>query len=312
MHGRNAGDMYKNEIASCTTCTALVEIRVCWLIGFIPALSQISTTMSLSNTKIVSLSRSPVGETTQVNQSFFAGASNIIISGGQFNNVAGDLVIHPENWDRAEVEDILLQLLRTDLVRRSIAQIIGYNRENGGVTIIDALGEQVVFPPTIMAQFSDAHDNLSKHFRGKLGEDRVHSRRYCLVKQGDGMRVDERDWNTVARAGEVLVMCMLIEKVWVESKKQTCPKCGDTRLGTQRDEGFYVCRRCCKRFTFERAPNLKRLRPPSEDDNTVATFVNVRKEFVEVGGYWSMLVHIYRRQDDDVVTLLSRERYVIA
>ncbi|KAF4615609.1 hypothetical protein D9613_012913 [Agrocybe pediades] len=219
MHGRNAGDMYKNEIASCTTCTALVGIRVCWLIGFIPALSQTSTTMSPSNTKIVSLSRSPVGETTQVNQSFFAGASNIIISGGQFNNVAGDLVIHPENWDRAEVEDILLQLLRTDLVRRSIAQIVGYNRENGGVTIIDALGEKLIFPPTIMAQFSDAHDNLSKHFRGKLGEDRVNSRRYCLVKQGDGMRVDEWDWNTVVQAGDVLVMCMLIKKVWVEASK---------------------------------------------------------------------------------------------
>ncbi|KAF9557562.1 hypothetical protein CPC08DRAFT_710263 [Agrocybe pediades] len=132
-----------------------------------------------------------------------------------------------------------------------------------------------------MALFSDAHDNLSKHFRGKLGEDRVHSEKYCLVKQGDGMRVEERDWNTVVQAGEILVMCMLIEKVWVESRTQTCPKCGDTRLGTQQDGGFYVCRRCCKRFTFERAPNAKRLRPPSEDDNTVATFVNVRKEFVK-------------------------------
>ncbi|KAF9546589.1 hypothetical protein CPC08DRAFT_376122 [Agrocybe pediades] len=91
-----------------------------------------------------------------------------------------------------------------------------------------------------MARFSDVHDNLSKHFRWKLGEDRVHSRRYCLVKQGDGMRVDENDWNTVVEAGEVLVMCMLIEKVWVKGRKQTCPKCGDTRLGTQRDGSFYV------------------------------------------------------------------------
>ncbi|KAF9552947.1 hypothetical protein CPC08DRAFT_714189 [Agrocybe pediades] len=238
--------------------------------------------MSLSNTKIVSLSRSQVGETTQVNQSFFAGASNIIISGGQFNNVGGDLVIHPENWDRAEVEHMLQQLLKIHLEQRSIADgNIGYSHDNGGVTIIDALGEKLVFPPTIMALFSDAHDNLSKHFRGKLGEDRVHSGRYCLVKQGDGMRVDEHDWNTVVEAGEILVMCMLIEKVWVESRKQTCPKCGDTRLGTQRDGGFYVCRRCGKRFTFERAPHEKRLQPPSEDDNTVATFVNVRKAFVK-------------------------------
>ncbi|KAF9537914.1 hypothetical protein CPC08DRAFT_808417 [Agrocybe pediades] len=253
--------------------TALVESWVCWLTGFIPAFSQTSTTMSLSNTKIVSLSRSPVGEPTQVNQSFFAGASNITISGGQFLAVAGNY------------------LLETDLVRRSIAQIVGWSDKNG-VTVIDALGEKLIFPPTIMAQFSDAHDNLSKHFRCKVGEDRVNSRRYCLVKQGDGMRVDEHDWNTVVQAGEVLVMCMLIEKVWVESRKQTCPRCGDTRLGTQRDGGFYVCRRCRKRFTFERAPNWKGFRPPAENDDTVATFVNVRKEFVK---------------DDDVVTLLCRE-----
>ncbi|KAF4615490.1 hypothetical protein D9613_003560 [Agrocybe pediades] len=277
--------------------SALVESRAYWLTRFILALSQTSTTMSLSNTKIVSLSRSPVGEPTQVNQSFFPGASNIIISGGQFTNVAGDFVIHPEHWDRAEVEHILRQLVKTHLEQRSIADgNVGYSHENGGVTIIDALGEKLVFPPSIMALFSDAHDNLLKHFRGKLGEDRVHSGRYCLVKQDDGMRVDERDWNTVVGAGGILVMCILIEKVWVASRKQTCPKCGDTRLGMQRDGGFYVCRRCRKRFTFERAPKARRIRPPSKDDNTVATFVNVRKEFVK---------------NDDVVTLLSR-KYVAA
>ncbi|KAF4612587.1 hypothetical protein D9613_012689 [Agrocybe pediades] len=189
---------------------------------------------------LLSLLRSLAGP-TQVNQSFFAGASNILVSGGQFINVAGDYVVHREHLDPAQVQRILLQLLATsDLVRRSIAQIVGYSHENGGVTIIDALGEKLVFPPSIMALFSDAHDNLSKHFRGKVGEDRVHSERYCLVKQGDGLRVNEDDWNTVVQAGEVLVMCMLIKKVWVESRKQTCPKCGDTRLGTQRDGGFYV------------------------------------------------------------------------
>ncbi|KAF4623913.1 hypothetical protein D9613_001274 [Agrocybe pediades] len=205
--------------------------------------------MSLSNTTVVSLSRSPVGEPTQVNQSFFPGASNIIVSGGHFFNVAGDYVDRREHLDPADVirsldpahvEPILLQLLATsDLVRRSIAHTVGYSHENG-VTIIDAFGEKLVFPPTIMALFSDAHDNLSKHFRGKLGEDCVHSGRYCLVKPGDGMRVNEDDWNTVVQAGEVLVMCILIEKVWVKGRKQTCPKCGDTRLGTQRDGGFYV------------------------------------------------------------------------
>ncbi|KAF9553514.1 hypothetical protein CPC08DRAFT_727842 [Agrocybe pediades] len=248
--------------------------------------------MPLYNT-LLSLLRSLAGP-TQVNQSFFAGASNILVSGGQFINVAGDYVVF-KVWHFGDttltmvmhnhgptVQHILLRLLETDLVRRSIAQIVGYSHENGGVTIIDALGEKLVFPPTIMDLFSDAHDNLSKHFRGKVGEDRVHSGRYCLVKQGDGMRVNEDDWNTVVQAGEVLVMCMLIKKVWVEGRKQTCPKCGDTRLGTQRDGGFYVCRRCRKRFTFERAPIEKRFRPPSEDDNTVATFVNVRKEFVEM------------------------------
>ncbi|KAF9544807.1 hypothetical protein CPC08DRAFT_730222, partial [Agrocybe pediades] len=261
----------------------------------------------------MSLSRSPVGELTQVNQSFFPGASNIIISGGQFITVAGsffpgasniiisggqfiavagDNVDRHEHLDPAHVEHMLLQLRRTDCVQRSIADgNVGYSHENGGVTIIDALGEKLVFPPMIMARFSDAHDNLLKHFRWKVGEDRVNSRRYCLVKQGDGMRVDEDDWNTVVQAGEVLVMCMLIEKVWVESRKQTCPKCGDTRLGTQRDRGFYVCRRCCKRFTIGTAPKARRIRPPSEDDNTVATFVNVRKEFVK---------------NDDMVTILSR------
>ncbi|KAF4614989.1 hypothetical protein D9613_003533 [Agrocybe pediades] len=313
MHGRNVG--WHIPERSCLVYdmrhTALVESRAYWLTRFIPALSQTSTTMSLSDMELLSLLRS-LGGPTQVNQSFFAGASNILVSGGQFINVAGDYVVHREHLDPAQVQRILLRLLETDLVRRSIAQIIGYSHENGGVTIIDALGEKLVFPPSIMARFSDAHDHLLKHFRGKLGEDRVHSGRYCLVKPGYGMRVNEDDWNTVVEAGEVLVMCMLIEKVWVEGRKQTCPKCGDTRLGTQRDGSFYVCRRCHKRFTFERALKARRFRPPSEDDNTVATFVNVRKEFVKVGDYWSMLVHSYRQQDDDVVTQLSRNLYVSA
>ncbi|KAF9539959.1 hypothetical protein CPC08DRAFT_717373 [Agrocybe pediades] len=254
----------------------------------------------------LSLLRSLAGP-TQVNQSFFAGASNIIVSGGQFVNVAGDYVVRREHLDPAHVQHILLRLLETDLVRCSIAQIIGYSHQNGGITIIDALGEKLVFPPTIMARFSDAHNNLLKHFRWKLGEDRVRQRRYCLVKQGDGMRVHRSDWNTVVQAGEVLVMCMLIKKVWVESRKQTCPRCGNTRLGMQRDGGFYVCRRCCKRFTFERAPTAKALLPPSKDAVTVATFVNVRKEFVE---YVAAQVKLSESTTDHVVFLLSIEEVV--
>lgn len=62
------------------------------------------------------------------------------------------------------VEPILLQLLATsDLVRRSIAHTVGYSHENG-VTIIDAFGEKLVFPPTIMALFSVSEPDAASSF----------------------------------------------------------------------------------------------------------------------------------------------------
>ena len=48
---------------------------------------------------------------------------------------------------------LLVQLLRANLAQRGISQPVGYTRENG-VRIVDALGGELVLPPSIMRQYS--------------------------------------------------------------------------------------------------------------------------------------------------------------
>jgi hypothetical protein len=81
---------------------------------------------------------------------------------------------------------------------------------------------------------------MMKHFRGKLGEKRVVRNRYCIMTERDGILVQPEDWDHVVSSGERLIMCMVVEKILVESVKDTCPQCGKTRLGTYRESGWLI------------------------------------------------------------------------
>ncbi|KAF5320451.1 hypothetical protein D9611_010672 [Ephemerocybe angulata] len=181
---------------------------------------------------------------TQLFQQFFAGASSFSVYGGHFHAIGGDYVDSRtvSNLNADELERLLAQLRQVELAYRSIAQHVGYTSVNG-VTIIDALDERIILPPSLVAEFEDVHYFLLKHFRGVLGEELVAEREYCIARQHDGQLVRPEDWKSVLEAGEVVVMSMLIEKVWVESVKDTCPKCGRTRLGTYREGGWFKCDR---------------------------------------------------------------------
>ncbi|KAJ3537652.1 hypothetical protein NMY22_g5505 [Coprinellus aureogranulatus] len=159
---------------------------------------------------------------------------------------------------------------------------VGYTRENG-VVFIDALGAKLVLPPSVVATYSDVHEVMVKHFRGKFGEVRVAKQGYCLASEQDGTVVRPEDWDPykMVEKGEVLVMNMLIERAWVESVKDTCPRCGRTKLGTYQDGGWLVCRRCNTRFTYSPAPDRVDQYPPY-DDNKIGSFKHMRKVFVQM------------------------------
>jgi hypothetical protein len=82
----------------------------------------------------------------------------------------------------------------------------------------------------------DMHDALVKHFRGKVGEERVIEERYCLARL-DGMLVGAKEWNDLELVGE-LVMSMVVEREWSEAFAGTCPKCGRTEVGIFEDNGW--------------------------------------------------------------------------
>ncbi|TEB32007.1 hypothetical protein FA13DRAFT_319081 [Coprinellus micaceus] len=206
----------------------------------------------------------------QMIQHFFAGASHFTV--GQLNQ-------NNYGMDREELRILLLQVLRSNSAQRGLSQSVGYNRENG-VRIVDALGGELVLPPSIMGQYSDVHDLMLKHFNGKLGEERVVESRYCIVTECDGTLVQPENWDHVLSSGEGLIMCMTVEKVWVESVKDTCPQCGKTTLGTYRESGWHICRRCEKRFRSS-ADSISGVRCPPIRDNKIASFRHIRKVFVE-------------------------------
>jgi hypothetical protein len=124
------------------------------------------------------------------------------------------------------------------------------------VRIVDALGGELILPPSIMRHYSvmfvaasrvcwltplkDIHELMLKHFHGKLGEEHVVKNRYCILTERDGTLVQPENWDRVLSSNEGLTMCMTVEKVLVTSVKDTCPQCGKTRLGTYRDGGWLI------------------------------------------------------------------------
>ncbi|KAJ2922236.1 hypothetical protein H1R20_g14869, partial [Candolleomyces eurysporus] len=140
-----------------------------------------------------------------------------------------------EYWEAAE-------LLRTlQRLQRAMPQAVGFSGANA-VTITDALGETFTLPWSIVATYEDLHDILGKHFRGKVGEERVVEKRYCITRL-NGKLVDAWNWSDVMLLGEELVMSMLVkrkgDKDFTKIAK-TCPKCGKTNLGTYLDQEWLV------------------------------------------------------------------------
>ncbi|TEB31982.1 hypothetical protein FA13DRAFT_1791261 [Coprinellus micaceus] len=233
-------------------------------------------------------SSSATGSTAscQTIQHFFAGASHFTV--GQLNTYG----MHPEELQEVRMQ---VQLLQAHIAQRGLSQPVGYNRENG-VRIVDALGGELVLPPSIMGQYSvtsaaasrvswltsrkDVHELMMKHFRGKLGEKRVVRNRYCIMTERDGILVQPEDWDHVVSSGEGLIMCMVVEKILVESVKDTCPQCGKTRLGTYRESGWLICRRCEKRFQSS-ADSISRVYTPPNRGDKIASFRHIQKVFVE-------------------------------
>ncbi|TEB30991.1 hypothetical protein FA13DRAFT_1732956 [Coprinellus micaceus] len=220
------------------------------------------------------------GESSQPIQSFFERASNITIHGdflanSYFTGGIGDSQVR-----------VLVQLLQANLSQRGLSQPVGYNRENG-VRIIDAFGGELILPPSIVGQYSDVHDLMLKHFRGKLGEERVVESRYCIMTESDGTLVQPEDWDCTLNSGQRLIMCMIVEKIWVKSMKDTCPQCGKTKYGTFPEGGWLICRRCQKRFRSS-ADSISQVIMPPIHDNKIASFRHIRKVFVEVS--WSSLL----------------------
>ncbi|KAF6744541.1 hypothetical protein DFP72DRAFT_1078390 [Ephemerocybe angulata] len=213
---------------------------------------------------------------SQLFQQFFAGASNFSVGGGQFNAIGGDYVV--SSIDPDQLERLLAQLRQAELAYRSISQHVGYSSANG-VTIIDALDERVVLPPSIVAEFGEVHDFLVKHFRGVLGEELVAEKKYRIARQHDGQLVKPEDWKEVLEVGEVVVMSMLIGRVWVKSVRDTCPNAAE----------WLKCRRCKMRYLCSMRPD-RRSRPP-RSPKEIGSFRHVVKEHVNYVGH-SLEAHI--------------------
>ncbi|TEB31975.1 hypothetical protein FA13DRAFT_316441 [Coprinellus micaceus] len=89
-------------------------------------------------------SLSPAASSTapcQTIQHFFAGASHFTV--GQLNNYT----------ICAEELRMQVQVLQAHIAQRGLSQPVGYTRENG-VRIVDALGGELILPPSIIRQYS--------------------------------------------------------------------------------------------------------------------------------------------------------------
>jgi hypothetical protein len=84
------------------------------------------------------------------------------------------------------------------------------------------------------------HSTLVKHFKHKIGEERVSRRDYYVAQAHGGVPINEESWNDVRNSGEQLAMVMLIDKVLFEHASKLCPKCGTTPIGTYEDDGWRI------------------------------------------------------------------------
>lgn len=87
------------------------------------------------------------------------------------------------------------------------------------------------------------HAILMKHFRGKVGEQRVVKELYSLTRSnGMGSELHWRNWHSVIQTGDAVTMSMVLG---ADPDKPTsdcshCPKRGKTELGTFRDREWLV------------------------------------------------------------------------
>ncbi|KAF6757930.1 hypothetical protein DFP72DRAFT_209137 [Ephemerocybe angulata] len=169
-------------------------------------------------------------------------SSNFSTGAWTVNNIGRDMVIHA-NVDYERIQRFFA--LEIQKIQRGPPAIVGYSMSNAMI-ITDALGETLTIPWSIVPVYEDLQHLLVNHFKGKLGEQRVLKRRYCIGRAegiDDELVVKPSDWETIKNEGLALVMSMVIEQVAAKQFREMCPKCGKTERGTYVDGGWRVCLR---------------------------------------------------------------------
>jgi hypothetical protein len=142
-------------------------------------------------------------------------------------------------------------------LQHSLPLNIGYCSANA-IIITDALGEILTLPWSIVSSYQvrisisityrvltkktnkEMRGTLMKHFRGKVGGQRVASGHFCILRADGGKPVKGEEWADITEAGERLIMCIAVEQVWDREVEKLCPKCGRTRLGTYKERGWSI------------------------------------------------------------------------
>ncbi|RXW15000.1 hypothetical protein EST38_g10857 [Candolleomyces aberdarensis] len=171
----------------------------------------------------------------------FCGSSNFSVDGVTVNAIEGGMNIHAN--DLAELKSVVAEagkvMRQLQLIRNSLPETVGHSSANAMV-ITDALGRTVTFPWEIVSSYEDFHETMITYFREKVGERRIKDRHYSIVRLHNGTVVNVDNWDDIRESGEQLVMSMLIDVVWVKEAEEACPKCGGTKLGTYKDQGWLV------------------------------------------------------------------------
>ena len=79
-----------------------------------------------------------------------------------------------------------------------------------------------------------------KHFKHKIGENRVVRKNYRIAQAHGGTLVDAEGWNDIMNTGEELTMVMLLDRLWRQEASQWCPKCEETPIGIYEEEGWQI------------------------------------------------------------------------
>jgi hypothetical protein len=157
------------------------------------------------------------------------------------------------------VQRTVEKVLRAEIqkLQHSLPPNVGYSSANA-IIITDALGEVLILPWSIVSSFQvrisisttytfftektnkELQGILMKHFRGKVGGQRVASGHFCVLRANGGKPIKGEEWDNVTEAGERLIMCIVVEQVWVREVAKLCPKCGRTRLGTYKERGWLI------------------------------------------------------------------------